>query len=77
MSLDRVSLGGINGNQPNAAGVMQSRAELLNNEYKKVIKNHHGTIANGPGVKYDDTDFLSKMFTKKQSPINQTLGLTR
>jgi hypothetical protein len=56
-----------------------SRAELLQNEYKKVIENHPGTIV-GPGVsKYDDTDFLSRMFTKgpNDKNENQNLGLNR
>lgn len=44
---------------------MQSRAELLQNEYKKVIENHPGTIGVPVSSKYDDTDFLSQMFTKK------------
>ena len=58
---------------------MQSRAELLQNEYKKVIENHPGTIS-GPGSsKYDDTDFLSRMFTKnpKNGVINESMGLSK
>ena len=65
LSMDRASLGGGANQQSTGPLIMQSRAELLQNEYKKVIKNHHGTIATGPGVKYDDTHFLKKMFTKK------------
>ena len=48
-------------------------------EYKKVIENHPGTI-NGPGVgKYDDTDFLSRMFSKNPGQIvgKESLGLNR
>ena len=63
-SLDRVSANA-KGNLISGVGVMQSRAELLQNEYKKVIENHPGTIqGTSAGGKYDDTDFLSRMFTK-------------
>ena len=57
---------------------MQSRAELLQNEYKKVIENHPGTIS-GPGSsKYDDTDFLSRMFTKNpKNGVNESMGLSK
>lgn len=57
---------------------MQSRAQLLQNEYKKVIENHAGTIS-GPGAgKYDDTDFLSRMFTKNpKEQAGENLGLNR
>ena len=48
-----------------AGAILQSRAELLQNEYKKVIENHPGTIGVPVSSKYDDTDFLSQMFTKK------------
>lgn len=44
--------------------VFQSRHELMQNEYKKIIENHPATIGNG-NKKYDDTDFLHKMFTVK------------
>ena len=62
-SLDRAS----NNNGKATAGstaIIQSRAELLRNEYKKVIENHPGTIAmkDGSSNKYDDTDLLSRMF---------------
>ena len=43
---------------------MQSRAALLQNNYKKVIENHPGTITGSGAGKYDDTDFLNRMFTK-------------
>ena len=59
---------------------MQSRAELLQNEYKKVIENHPGTIGVPVSSKYDDTDFLSQMFTKKnlkQSGHIEPLGLNK
>ena len=47
-------------------------------EYKKVIENHPGTISGTAGSKYDDTDFLSKMFTKKpKQGGKQPLGLNR
>jgi len=60
-------------------GVMQSRAELLQNEYKKVIENHPGTIAVPSSSKYDDTDFLQQMFTKnpKKSGQIEPLGLNK
>lgn len=60
-------------------GVMQSRAELLQNEYKKVIENHPGTIAVRVSSKYDDTDFLQQMFTKnpKKSGQIEPLGLNK
>lgn len=55
-----------------------SRADLLKNEYKKVIENHPGTLA-GPGVnQYDDTDFLSRMFTNNGSNKGgEPLGLNK
>ena len=53
--------------------MLQSRAELLQNEYKKVIENHPGTM--GRQGKYDDTDFLSQMFSKNHE--SGTLGLNR
>lgn len=62
-----------------AGGVLQSRAELLQNEYKKVIENHPGTIGVPAGGKYDDTDFLQQMFTKnpKKSTQFEPLGLNK
>lgn len=47
-----------------------------------MIENHPGTISTGPGVgKYDDTDFLSRMFTEnpamKDSRQIEPLGLNR
>lgn len=42
---------------------MQSRAQLLQAEYKKVIENHPGTLQGAKAAKYDDTDLLSRMFT--------------
>ena len=72
-SLDRVSASQIaaaaKGNANNLVSgnnILQTRAELLQNEYKKVIENHPGTIAAGHGSsgKYDDTDLLSRMFSK-------------
>ena len=63
-SLDRVSANA-KGNLMSGGGIiLQSRAELLQNEYKKVIENHPGTIVGAGVTKYDDTDFLSRMFTK-------------
>lgn len=56
-SLDRM-----HGNLLSGAGVLQSRQELMQNEYKKIIENHPATIGND---KYDDTDFLQRMFTAK------------
>ena len=56
--------------------IQQSRADLLKNEYKKVIENHPGTISGPGGEKYDDTDFLSRMFTKGPK-IADSLGLNR
>ena len=44
--------------------VLQSRQELMQIEYKKIIENHPATIGNGK-EKYDDTDFLHKMFSAK------------
>ena len=43
--------------------MVQSRHELLQNEYKKVIENHPATIGTGKQT-YDDTDFLNRMFSK-------------
>ena len=47
-SLDRVSVNGkgnlISGLGGGVGFVMRSRAELLQNEYKKVIENHPGTM---------------------------------
>ena len=67
-SLDRVSANNAKGNLLSGGGIiLQSRAELLQNEYKKVIENHPGTIGGAIGSaskQYDDTDFLSRMFTK-------------
>lgn len=63
-----------------AAGVLQSRAELLQNEYKKVIENHPGTIGVPANSKYDDTDFLSQMFTNNIKNSNgqiEPLGLNK
>jgi len=58
---------------------MQSRAALLQNEYKKVIENHPGTIQGTGAGKYDDTDFLSRMFSKNPAnqPGRESLGLNR
>ena len=36
----------------------------MQNEYRKIIENHPQTIGTGK-VKYDDTDFLNKMFIVK------------
>ena len=61
-------------------GILQSRAELLQNEYKKVIENHPGTIGVPASSKYDDTDFLSQMFTKnlkKSGGQIEPLGLNK
>lgn len=44
--------------------MVQSRHELLQNNYKKVIQNHPATIGTGNPHQYDDTDFLNKMFSK-------------
>ena len=45
-----------------------------------MIENHPGTIQ-GSGVpgasKYDDTDFLSRMFTEKSKGQVEPLGLNR
>ena len=52
----------------------------MQNEYKKVIENHPGTIGVPVSSKYDDTDFLSQMFTKKnpkQSGNIEPLGLNK
>lgn len=77
-SLDRVSANAKGNLFSGGGNVLQSRAELLQNEYKKVIENHPGTII-GPGMsKYDDTDFLSRMFTKgPNQEKNENLGLNR
>ena len=56
-SLDRM-----HGNLLAGGAVLQSRQELMQNEYKKIIENHPATIGND---KYDDTDFLQRMFTAK------------
>ena len=56
-SLDRM-----HGNLLGGGAVLQSRQELMQNEYKKIIENHPATIGND---KYDDTDFLQRMFTAK------------
>lgn len=62
-------------------GALQSRAELLQNEYKKVIENHPGTISVPVSSKYDDTDFLQQMFSKnpvkKKSGQIEPLGLNK
>ena len=63
-----------------SCAVIQSRAELLQHEYKKVIENHPGTIASmkGGSSKYDDTDLLSRMFQKEAGdPMIEPLGLNR
>lgn len=58
--------------------ILQSRAELLQNEYKKVIENHPGTIAGAGVTKYDDTDFLSRMFSKNPNEASERpLGLNK
>ena len=77
-SLDRVSANAKGNLFSGGGNVLQSRAELLQNEYKKVIENHPGTII-GPGMsKYDDTDFLSRMFTLgPNQEKNENLGLNR
>ena len=85
-SLDRVSAGA-NKNLMGVAdgkGTLQTRAELLQNEYKKVIENHPGTILvpGSSNSKYDDTDFLSQMFTKKpkgsiNNSVEPSLGLNK
>ena len=41
-----------------------SRQALMQNEYRKIVENHPSTIGTGQ-VKYDDTDFLNKMFIVK------------
>lgn len=76
-SLDRVSAGASKG-QSNVP-ILQSRAELLQNEYKKVIENHPGTIVgrNNGSAKYDDTDLLSRMFQKDCEGTAAPLGLNR
>lgn len=56
--------------------IQQSRADLLKNEYKKVIENHPGTIVGPSGGKYDDTDFLSRMFTNGPKH-GEPLGLSK
>ena len=63
-----------------SCAVIQSRAELLQHEYKKVIENHPGTIASmkGGSSKYDDTDLLCRMFQKEAGdPMIEPLGLNR
>ena len=58
-SLDRMQ-----GNLLAGGAVLQSRQELMQIEYKKIIENHPATIGTGK-QKYDDTDFLHKMFIVK------------
>jgi hypothetical protein len=66
-SLDRINSKKLLPGVGNAGGsVAQSRHELIQNNYKKVIQNHPTTINTGNHLKYDDTDFLNKMFTKEQ-----------
>lgn len=62
-SLDRASAGAKN-TSGGGGVILQSRAALLQNNYKKVIENHPGTITGSGAGKYDDTDFLNRMFTK-------------
>ena len=74
-SLDRVSA---NTKITGGGLIMQSRAQLLQNEYKKVIENHAGTISGSGAGKYDDTDYLSRMFTKNpKEQAGEKLGLNR
>ena len=63
-SLDRASNNNGKATAGSSTAIIQSRAELLRNEYKKVIENHPGTISmkDGSSNKYDDTDLLSRMF---------------
>lgn len=77
-SLDKVSINSkVNLLSGGGAIIQQSRADLLKNEYKKVIENHPGTIAGPGGSKYDDTDFLSRMFTNNGPKNTETLGLNK
>ena len=64
-SVDRASAGPKNNVASSSGGgvIMQSRAQLLQAEYKKVIENHPGTLQGAKAAKYDDTDLLSRMFT--------------
>jgi hypothetical protein len=51
--------------------VYQSRQELLQKEYKKVIQCHPTTFVN-PLDNYDDTEFLNRMFTKDKEALRLT-----
>lgn len=42
---------------------------MLAQEYRKVIENHPSTILPNKHDRYDDTDFLSKMFAKEKQNI--------
>lgn len=50
--------------------MVQSRHELIQNNYKKVIQNHPATIGRTSKQHYDDTDFLNRMFTKDNNNFN-------
>ena len=79
MSVDRASAGAKNTVTSSTGGgvILQSRAQLLHAEYKKVIENHPGTIQGAKAAKYDDTDLLSRMFTNVPTQANEPLGLNR
>jgi hypothetical protein len=67
--LDRGNSKRVLGNAGGNGSVVQSRHELLQNNYKKVIQNHPGAIGSNK-QQYDDTDFLNRMFSKDQDRNN-------
>lgn len=65
-SLDRVKAHKFNRDKDSQ--VFQSRHELLQKEYKKVIECHPSTFVN-PSDNYDDTEFLNRMFSKDKEAL--------
>lgn len=55
-------------NRDKDSQVFQSRHELLQKEYKKVIECHPSTFVN-PSDNYDDTEFLNRMFSKDKEAL--------
>lgn len=65
-SLDRVKAHKFNRDKDSQ--LFQSRHELLQKEYKKVIECHPSTFVN-PSDNYDDTEFLNRMFSKDKEAL--------